>query len=404
MKCAYLVNMYPAPSHTTMRREVDALRAEGIEVAEFAVRAFPGTLVEPEDRVALTRTVVIRTSALASLSCVAIAATSRPLRFFRALCSAVRCGASSRRGVLRHIANLADACVLLRNARHCDILHAHFSTATTIATLTRILGGPPTSLGLHGPEEFIEFSEWEWNWKAKHTILFAAVCEDTARKAQSHLSREHHHKVTVIRCGLDDAFLDTTTTPIPDSRHFVCIARLEDRKRHDRLLRAFRRAKERFPDATLTLIGDGPLRAQVQALATRDSGVTLLGWGSHTDVKHEIERSRCTVLASDAEGLPIVYMESFALARPVIATDAGGTRELVRHGQTGWLIARDAMTEQHIEDSLTLALEEACATAPESRFALGMNGKQATLERHRTRTNIQALVTKWRALLKSDAQ
>ncbi len=64
----------------------------------------------------------------------------------------------------------------------------------------------------------------------------------------------------------------------------------------------------------------------------------ITGWISSAGVREEILAARALVLASFAEGLPVVLMEAMALRRPVISTYVAGIPELVRPGVDGWLV------------------------------------------------------------------
>ena len=66
--------------------------------------------------------------------------------------------------------------------------------------------------------------------------------------------------------------------------------------------------------------------------------IRLAGWLSGAQVRKEILASRALVLASFAEGLPVVIMEALALGRPVISTWVAGIPELVESGKCGWLV------------------------------------------------------------------
>ena len=92
--------------------------------------------------------------------------------------------------------------------------------------------------------------------------------------------------------------------------------------------------------ATLTLVGDGEMRPEIEAaIARHDLGahVTITGWADESRVRAELDRARAMVMASFAEGLPIVVMEALALGRPVLATNVAAMADLVRDGETGWL-------------------------------------------------------------------
>ena len=80
--------------------------------------------------------------------------------------------------------------------------------------------------------------------------------------------------------------------------------------------------------------GEGRERERLEAPA-RANGVTLLG--ARADVLELVAAAGAVCLPSEAEAMPMSLLEAMALGRPVIATDVGGTAELVRHGETGYL-------------------------------------------------------------------
>ena len=162
---AYVLPTYPMPSQTFIRREIAALEARGWTVHRFAMRRFGSEMAEPADRAEQERTEYILDGRAALVRAVAAEALGRPRRWLSALSAAVRMGRRSEKGLLRHLAYLAEACYLRRRlagigARH---LHAHFGTnAAAVAMLGRLLGGPPYSITMHGPEEFDAPGRWPW--------------------------------------------------------------------------------------------------------------------------------------------------------------------------------------------------------------------------------------------------
>ena len=97
-----------------------------------------------------------------------------------------------------------------------------------------------------------------------------------------------------------------------------------------------RRAREQVPEATLHVVGDGPLRGEAERLAAElglEGAVRFLG--SRDDVPELLAAAECALLASDYEGCPLAVVEAMAAALPVVATEAGGTGELVRPGAAG---------------------------------------------------------------------
>jgi glycosyltransferase involved in cell wall biosynthesis len=98
--------------------------------------------------------------------------------------------------------------------------------------------------------------------------------------------------------------------------------------------------RERLPTARFTLIGDGPLRAEVEA-AVQAAGLADACElaGERNDVHELLGRADLFWLTSDWEGLPNALIEALACGLPAVVTDVGGTRDLVRDGQEGALVA-----------------------------------------------------------------
>jgi glycosyltransferase involved in cell wall biosynthesis len=129
----------------------------------------------------------------------------------------------------------------------------------------------------------------------------------------------------------------------------------------------------------LVLAGDGELRGAIEERIRAldlSAYVRITGWIGSAEVRAEIEAARALVLPSFAEGLPVVLMEAMSLRRPVVTTFVAGIPELVRDGETGWLIpAGDA-------DALADALV-ACLAADDHTLArMGDAGRERVLARH----------------------
>ena len=154
-----------------------------------------------------------------------------------------------------------------------------------------------------------------------------------------------------------------------------CVANYLLVKRHDLLIDAFSRISEAAPGARLVLVGEGPMRpameAQVKTLGLQDR-VRLLG--SVADPTSMLGAFDVAVQASRSEGLPNVLLEAAAAARPIVATAAGGSGEIVRDGQTGLLVPVDdgdalasallrLLRDADLRESLGPAARERVATA-----------------------------------------
>lgn len=117
------------------------------------------------------------------------------------------------------------------------------------------------------------------------------------------------------------------------------IARMQPVKGHQFLADAAALVLRHRPDAHFVLVGDGPLRPEIENQIARlgiVDRVHLLG--DRTDAARLIAEFDLLVLASLHEGLPNAVMEAMAAGVPVVATAVGGTKELITDGETGYLV------------------------------------------------------------------
>jgi glycosyltransferase involved in cell wall biosynthesis len=117
--------------------------------------------------------------------------------------------------------------------------------------------------------------------------------------------------------------------------------RLIPRKGIDVLIEALRLAREGGAKIDVVIAGDGPERVNLLQLAEQAgvlSQVHLVGTQSHEQVIELMKRCLFFVLASRAEGLPLVIAEAMACEKPVIASDVDGVPDIVDHGRTGLLV------------------------------------------------------------------
>jgi glycosyltransferase involved in cell wall biosynthesis len=121
---------------------------------------------------------------------------------------------------------------------------------------------------------------------------------------------------------------------IPYGRAVVgAVGRLEPQKRFDLLIQAFAIVHRKRPETMLLIIGDGSERSRLEMLAARlgvDAACCFLGHRDDIiDLHHAFD---LLVQSSDYEGTPNAVLEAMALETPIVATDVGGTRELVEDG------------------------------------------------------------------------
>ncbi|HEY1381861.1 MAG TPA: glycosyltransferase [Gemmataceae bacterium] len=382
MIVAYLAPYYPHGSHSFIRREIAALERLGLTVERFSTRPAHG-LVDPADVAEAGRTTALVAAGPAKLiAATTTAAVRHPVRFVRALRTAVRLGRRSERGVVKHLIYIAEACLLLRLMRDRGVshLHAHFGTnATTIALLARTLGGPPYSFTVHGPDEFDRPQADSLGEKVAGSAFAVAVSSYGRSQLYRWADPQDWGKIRVVHCGLDASFLGADSVPVPAAPRLVCVGRLAEQKGQLLLLQALAQLAAEGVAFEAVLAGDGPLRPTLEAEIGRlqlTGRVRITGWLSGADVRREIDAARGLVLPSFAEGLPVVLMEALALGRPVVSTFVAGIPELVRDGVHGWLVPAGNVEE------LAAAVRELLCAPVERLAAMGKAGAARVAERH----------------------
>ena len=387
MQIAYLTPIYPLPSQTFIRREIAALEAHGFTVHRFTLRRSGGELVEPADKMEEDQTCAILEAGPWGLFAALLGeAAFRPRRWITAVAATVRMGLRSERGLIRHFIYLAEACWLRRRLASCGVqhVHAHFgSNSADVALLGHLLGGPPYSLTIHGPEDFDAPRSLSLRDKVRSAVFVAAVSEFTRSQLYRWCALEDWPKLHVIHCGVDAMFLSSTTTPPAEKRRLVNVGRLSEQKGQLLLVKAAAQLRDHGLQFELVIIGDGPLRPQLQQLIDQldlREYVRISGLLSNRAVREELVAARALVLPSFAEGLPVVLMEAFALGRPAISTYVAGIPELVDPGVTGWLVPAGAL------EPLVTAMKAALTAQPADLEQLGRAGRARVAKHHNAHT------------------
>lgn len=347
MRIAYLVSLYPAPSHTFIRREVDALRTRGLDIHTFSVRRTPEAQLSAQDRAEADRTFSVVPASPASLLAANLGALSRrPGRFLSTLRLALGHRVPGVRALLWAVFHFAEAMVLARELRRrrTDHLHNHFANAgATVGLLAAHFLRLPWSLTLHGISETDYPAGLLLGRKLAHARFAACVSWFGRAQAMRVTPAEQWRKFAIVRCGLDLAETDRARPVRAASRavpRVICVGRLSPEKGQLGLLEAVAALRARGIGCELVLVGDGPAREEVERrIASLGLGDTVLMKGrmGEADTLAEIGGADLLVLPSFMEGLPIVLMEAMALGVPVVASRVAGVPELVEDGVGGAL-------------------------------------------------------------------
>jgi colanic acid/amylovoran biosynthesis glycosyltransferase len=394
---AYLVNQYPAVSHTFIRREILALERLGLVVHRMAVRGWDGELADEQDKAERTRTRYILKEGLAGLlaAVLRVVATS-PLRFLKALVLALRMGHRAFRPMPYHLVYLAQACRLhlwlkATPVRH---LHAHFGTnPAELAMLVQALGGPRFSFTVHGPEEFDKPDLHKIGAKAQAAAFVVAISSFCRSQMYRWIPYARWPGIQVVHCGLEKAFHDLPASLPPERPRLVCVGRICEQKGQLLLAQAAAEVIRQGADLELVFAGDGEMRPQLEALVAQlgiERHIRITGWISSQQVRDELLAARALALPSFAEGLPVVIMEAMALGRPVLTTFVAGIPELVIPGECGWLFPAGDV------QAMVGCMQACLASSPEQLARMGAVARQRAVARHDIDTEAAKLAALFR--------
>jgi glycosyltransferase involved in cell wall biosynthesis len=189
----------------------------------------------------------------------------------------------------------------------------------------------------------------------RDTLLRWGAHPDRVAVVLNGVDADHYRADESIRCRMRERFGFG-----PDHIVLGAVGRAEHQKRFDLLIEAFARLRPQHPEFRLVIAGDGSLleslRADVKHKGLQDSCSVV---GHCPDMIDTYQAFDMLVQSSDYEGTPTVVVEAMALRIPVVATDAGGTGQLIEDGRHGLLVPRRRI------DALCQAIER-CLTDKES--------------------------------------
>lgn len=206
-------------------------------------------------------------------------------------------------------------------------------------------------------------------WAASHAAGIVAV-SSSLKRAMVDLGIPDE-RITVLRNGVDlDTFHFAATVGAPTGRRLLSVGHLIERKAHDLTISAL----PILPGFSLTIVGEGPERPKLEALAAKLSvadRVRFLGAVPHRELCSVYQSADALVLASNREGWPNVLLESMASGTPVVASDVWGNPEVVAQPEAGVLMRERSAAG--IAEAVTRLFDALPDRAATRRYAEGFS-------------------------------
>ncbi len=235
-----------------------------------------------------------------------------------------------------------------------ELLHIYFGQIA-VHLLPLIRAWPkPSIVSFHGADVMVDMNKPAYREATRQmldAVKLVLVRSESLRRAVIQLGCDEK-KIEVHYTGIPlDEFPFRERSFPPRSRQgawrFVQAGRLIDKKGLPVTLRAFANFLRRYPDAMLTIAGEGPLRGRLQDLARElkiENRVSFAGFISQDQLRDVYYRSHVFVHPSETgpdgnqEGIPNSMLEAMASGLPVFATEHGGIPEAIKHGVSGVLV------------------------------------------------------------------
>jgi len=287
--------------------------------------------------------------------------------------------------------------VALLRSRRVDIVQPFVSPASVFGLLAGILARTPVKIATErgGARRDPGIGPGLYLFAASHLVRFADLAVANSEAGGQMLRRTGlpDSRIRVIANGINPERLRASPERVAahrrrlgaeaegNTRIIGILASLKPAKGQDTFLRAAAHVVDQHPEARFAIVGAGPIRGELQVLAAQlgiEDRVEFFGLQQH--VADFLELFDVLVSASrDNEGHSNSILEAMALGVPVVATDIGGSRELVDHGRTGLLVPVDAPAQ--LASAIVSALAEQKRTGEMATRARELVASRFTLER-----------------------
>ena len=389
----YLCSEYPAISHTFIYREIESLRETGMKVYTASIHKPTNlTVMTSKEQQEAEHTLMVLSQRLSSilgahLHCI----QKSPAGYLRMAAGAIKLLTKGPKSPVKALAYFAEAGILLQWLHRLGIthIHEHFANPTAIvAILMKTYGGISFSLSVHGPDIFYYIDSAMLEEKIKEAAFVRCISYYCLSQIMRISDPSDWHKLHIVRCGVNPDLYTIRTDPSNVIPNILCVGRLVPAKGQHILLEACSILKKEGVLFQLTLVGDGPDKIALEQFAISSNlsnSIVFTGALGQDSVRNYYDKADLFVLASFAEGVPVVLMEAMAKEIPVISTRITGIPELIDHEHDGLLA-----TPGDVEDlakQIRIMLDN-----QELRHKFGQAGRKKVISLYNQQINNQNMV------------
>ena len=374
MRVIYVVSLFPCWSETFIVREIRELLRLGVDVRIVSLRHPSETLVQ-SDAQELRSRVIYPPSPLRTAVAVGSALLAHPVRELGRLFEIAWSMSAHPIERLKTLGAWWRITGLSAEMRKFapDLLHAHWATyPSTAAMIAAERLGRPFSFTCHAHDIFT--ADHLLRQKLRRCAFGVTISEFNRRYLAQRIPEAGAERLRVIHCGIEPAIMPFHVAGRESDPPLVlAVGRLDPIKGFADLVEACRDLRDRGTTFQCDIIGDGPLRVDLQQridAAGLSGTVRLLGARKQEDVRGLLDRATIFVLPAvvtpqgDRDGIPVALMEAMASGAPVVSTRVSGIPELVEDERCGLLV------EPNDPQSLADAMQRLLADRDlRSRFA-----------------------------------
>ena len=341
---AYLCGEYPRATDTFIQREIAALRRAGLRIETISVRRpalrEQGTAEQEQER---RQTHYLLPCPPWELAAAHLGLLFRsPGRYWRAVRLALTVRSPGWRALVYQFFYFAEAGMVAARMRQQGLSHLHNHAPDSsgyVAMLAAELAGLTYSMTIHGFGILSEPARWRLKEKIERALFTICISQYARSQAMLWSQRSCWPSLHVVHCGIEPE----SAPPRQHEgvgRRLLFVGRFDHVKGLPLLLEAFAILTARDAHLHLDLIGDGPERADLEAMAEElglKERVTFHGYHSQAELRRDYAAADLFVLTSFVEGIPVVLIEAMAQGVPVLAPRITGIPELVEDGVSGML-------------------------------------------------------------------